>query len=76
MKIGLLCDFVASNLSIIGQPNRPACGTVLQRPLSVEQFRSAIGRSGPNVKLNVKFRAGTAVIQNKIQSGGVWQMKF
>jgi hypothetical protein len=47
MKIGLPCDFVASNSSIIGQANRPACGTLLQRPVSGEQFRSATGRSWP-----------------------------
>jgi hypothetical protein len=47
MKIGLPCDFVASNSSIIGQANRAACGMLSQQPLSDEQFRSANGRSWP-----------------------------
>jgi hypothetical protein len=41
MKIGLPCDFVASNSLIIGPANSAACGAPLQRPLSGGQFRSA-----------------------------------
>jgi hypothetical protein len=48
MTIGLPCDFVASNSSIIGLANKAAYGTLLQRPLSGDQFRSANGRFWPN----------------------------
>jgi hypothetical protein len=44
MTIGLPCAFVASNSSIIALANKAACGTLLQRPLSGDRFRSANGR--------------------------------